>query len=116
VTTYGRFRVIEDHAASYPEPMVAVAGTRLEIDRSRSGFPGWVWGRDPDGMDAWVPEGYLEVHGAVVRLRVDYDSTELSVTAGEVVQVIEESGGWAWCRHPDGRTGWIPDRNLAPES
>jgi SH3-like domain-containing protein len=38
----------------------------------------------------------------------DYDSRELSVAAGEVVEVLEEVAGWAWCRRTAGERGWVP--------
>lgn len=114
--THGAFRVVEAHTASYPVAMVVSAGNSLEIDRKRSEFPGWVWGRDSHGIEAWVPEGYLEVHGGDARFLVDYDSAELTVSVGEVVDVIEVAAGWSWCRHTDGRMGWIPTHNLVPVS
>jgi SH3-like domain-containing protein len=38
----------------------------------------------------------------------DYDSRELSVAAGEALEVLEEVAGWAWCRRAGGERGWVP--------
>ena len=48
--------------------------------------PGWRWCTAPDGRSGWVPEEILQrpLTGEAV-LTTDYDATELTVRAGEVV-------------------------------
>lgn len=33
---------------------------------------------------------------------------------GSLVRMVRESGDWAYCRLPDGRTGWIPQAAVKP--
>jgi hypothetical protein len=37
-----------------------------------------------------------------------YDATELSVIISEELTILDEESGWFWCRHEDGRLGWVP--------
>ena len=44
----------------------------------------------------------------------DYDARELTVTAGDDVEVHEEIGGWLRVSAVDGRTGWVPAHCVTP--
>ena len=109
-------QVAIEHASSFPHPLVARAGTGLSLERRSSEFPGWVWGRDSGGTEAWVPEIFLEISEGRAVLLTDYDSTELTVSAGATVEILDEVAGWAWCRDPAGRAGWLPISNLTVPS
>lgn len=100
------------HESAYRTALVAQAGSRLRVEPRASQFPGWVWCRDASNTGAWVPETFLEIRGDVAELTVDYDSTELTVSSGTLLEVLREVAGWAWCRDLDGRFGWVPTENL----
>ncbi len=43
----------------------------------------------------------------------DFSAIELTCSAGEAVDVIWGTHGWAWCRKCDGSEGWLPIGNLS---
>ncbi len=105
--------------ASYPYAVRLSSGEPVAILKSDSEFPGWVWCRASDGKEAWIPEAFIEPMGESAseaaadelgrgRMRRDYDSTELTVAAGERLVLIEEESGWFWAEDSLGRRGWIP--------
>ena len=104
--------MITGHESTFLEPLIAPAGTRLEVESYSLEYPGWVWCRDASGRGAWVPEAFMEIDGDYAVLTADYDSTELTLPAGEVVDVVSEVAGWVWCRTVDDRYGWIPAGTL----
>jgi len=106
-------RVAVGYASAYPVALVVQRGARLTVEPRPSEYPGWVWCRDSRGTGAWVPEAFLEITAGVALATTDYDSTELTVASGEEVQVLGEVAGWAWCKHRDGRKGWLPADQLA---
>ena len=111
-----RFRVTAAHVAPYLDPIAAKAGDvlvpdgREELwDRHR-----WVWARGPAGREGWIPDNPMLVRHAHVVAARDSCAAELDVAAGEVVEVVDATHGWSWCRRADGREGSIPDRKLVP--
>ena len=61
-----------------------------------------------DGHQGWVPEAYIEAgtaHDAVARR--DYDSTHLTVGAGETLEVLDRIGDYLFCRSAAGVQGWV---------
>lgn len=105
-------RVATGYTSAYPDALVAPAGTRVIVEPRASEYAGWVWCRDSSGAGAWVPEAFLEIQGETALLTADYDSTELTVSAGATVEVLDEVAGWALCRDVGGCSGWIPAENL----
>ncbi|NPV59300.1 MAG: hypothetical protein HPY75_06515 [Actinobacteria bacterium] len=101
-------RIIHDHVASYPDAPVFSAGEELTVESRETVWEGWVWCVNREGRGAWVPEGFVTRRGGVCTALRDYDSSELNVRAGDVVEVHEEAAGWLWCRDREGRWGWIP--------
>src|SRR5258705_3769522 len=57
---------------------------------------------------ARVPRCPSRAPGAPSRLRVDYAATEISVSAGTRLEVLEERSQWVRARTRDGRVGWLP--------
>ena len=97
-------RVIKEHKASFPKAMIAQVGDIVERGREDPEMPGWYWCKDKNCMEAWIPETHL--NGSV--FNQPYNSIELSVQSGEIVQYLGESLGWAECLNKDWIYGWIP--------
>jgi len=97
----------------YPDPIVIRAGDRLAVEERDSEWPGWLWCTAPTGKSGWVPERYLQRHGQAATARRDYDATELTVHAGQVVTATTHEAGWRWCTDARGDSGWVPDEHLA---
>lgn len=73
----------------------------------------YVWVTDQGGHAGWVPDTYLEMtseHEAVATR--DYDATELTIVKDEIVDVLEEAGGWTHCRNAGGIDGWVPSAKI----
>ena len=110
-----RVRVMRSHISSVPDPVRFVPGDMLSIGHHDQQWRSYVWCTDQSGHAGWVPDFYLEMTGAheATALR-DYDATELTVGAGELLDALEEAGGWLRCRTSSGHEGWVPGDNVAP--
>jgi len=105
--------------AIYPAGVALLPTDTVEAVKTDPEFPGWVWCRGPAGGEAWTPGSYIAwiptgdavaqgLPAARGRMKRSYDSTELTVGAGETLLVLEEESGWGWSERSDGRRGWIP--------
>ena len=66
-----------------------------------------------DGREGWVPDDLVtETDDGTVASR-DFSAIELTCSAGDAVDIVWETHGWAWCRNRDGSEGWLPLRNLS---
>jgi len=112
----GRFtcRVIADHQASFPDTLVFAAGDVLSVEERETVWSGWIWCVERGGRGAWVPEGFVERRGdACIALRA-YDSIELTVSTGDILEAWEEANGWLWCTDRRGGRGWVPATCVEP--
>ncbi len=109
-----RARVIRGYTCQYLDPIQLQAGDVVSVGREDEEYPGWLWCTGPDGRCGWVPADLLIRRATVAEAREDYDATELSVHAGEEVDVESTSRGWVRVRNAAGQRGWIPDDCLAP--
>jgi uncharacterized protein YgiM (DUF1202 family) len=100
------------YRCSYPDPLRLEPGDAVTIGDRQSDSPGWIWCTDQRGKSGWIPQAYVRREGDKGRLVVSYDATELSADQGEVVEVLKEESGWAWCRKQNGRHGWLPVESL----
>ena len=111
-----RVRVIEAHVTSDPNPIRFRTGDTLGVGHHDQVWQDYVWGTDQAGRSGWVPDEYLEIspdeHQATA-LR-DYDSTELTVGRKQVLEVLDEVGGWYLCRNEAGMSGWVPGTSVEP--
>lgn len=114
--TTARRRVRIDYVAQYPNPIQGRVGQSVTVVRRDSRYPEWVWCSGPERREGWVPLVVLKINEEDAVLVRDYDARELTVTAGDDVDVHEEIGGWLRVSSADGRTGWIPAHclTLAP--
>lgn len=106
--------VVEDHEASYPDPIAVEAGDVISLSGAKDNWDGyeWLWAEGPDGKAGWVPDTILECHDGKTYAIRRYSAMELTCRKGEVLLAIEETHGWAWCRSDSGRQDWVPLRKL----
>jgi SH3-like domain-containing protein len=110
-----RVRVMRSHITSDPDPVRFVTGDVLSIGHHDQQWRSYVWCTDQSGHAGWVPDSRLQMtdtHEAIA-LR-DYDATELTVAKGELLDVLEEAGGWLRCRTSRGHEGWVPGDSTEP--
>ena len=103
---------------SDPDPVRFVTGEVLSIGHHDQQWRTFVWCTDQSGHAGWVPDS-LEMTGAAEATALrDYDATELTVSKGEILEVLEEVGGWVFCRTPpDAPAGSVtPLRSLGRSS
>jgi len=108
--------VLKCHDASYQDPIKVAAGQRLMLSGREDVWGGhrWLWAVAEDGREGWIPDDLVtEVDGQTVAGRA-YSAIELTCAAGEAVEVLWHTHGWAWCRKGDGDAGWVPLKNLSP--
>jgi hypothetical protein len=93
------------------------AGEEVTVGPVDRAWPGWVWAIDRHGRGGYVPEEILEPlgEGRFSAIR-DFDPTVLAVKKGDRLDSLEQIHGWHWCRHSDGREGWVAGYLLQPEN
>lgn len=57
------------------------------------------------GHGFWTPAEYLDG----LTLKKDYNPTSLTVSKGEILEVLEETFGWYYVRTSSGNTGYVID-------
>jgi len=106
--------VLKCHNASYEDPIKVATGARLTATGRQEIWDGhrWLWAIAEDGKQGWVPDDLITVIDGRTVARRAYSAVELTCAAGEAVEVLCETHGWAWCRNGGGREGWLPLKNL----
>ena len=108
-------KVTKPHKSKFPNPLKFNKGDTVSVNTDRDDEPGWLWCIDVNGIEGWVPEVYVERNGASGSLNRDYDATEMNITVGEELQILDEESSWLLCRKPNGETGWVPGDNVSAE-
>jgi hypothetical protein len=86
------------------------AGDSLALGHRNQQHPAFVWCASEDGHHGWVPEESIEiVQGRNAVARRDYDSTHLTVSEDENLDVLEQVDDYVLCRSAAGVTGWVPE-------
>lgn len=109
-----RVRVVESHVTSDPNPVRFRAGDTIGVGHHDQVWTEYIWGTDAAGRSGWVPDECLEIapDGRQATALRDYDSTELSVGRKEILEVLDELGGWYLCRTSSGMSGWVPSTSV----
>lgn len=108
-----RVRVVRAREADYgADAFTALAGTPLRCEARPSPWPGWLWCESDAGTAGWVPGAWLTRRDDRHVLQRDYSAVELTVAAGEVLDVLLRESGWARVRRANGDCGWVPLENV----
>ncbi len=107
-----RYQVLNTYQTQFEDPLQLKAGDVLSIQPKQSEWPGWVWCLNEEGATGWVPERWLNINKRQAMIIRDYSATELSVTAGEIIQSDFGESGWVWARNQSGKAGWVPLNHL----
>jgi len=112
--TAGRIsRVKSSYVTTLTDPIVLKAGDVITLGPRDTEWPEFVWCTSAEGKSGWVADTVFERHGRIGIASRGYNSVELGATAGEVVTIAEEIGGWSWCTNEHGESGWVPDTHLS---
>ena len=84
------------------------AGDRLRWSERPTPYAGWTWCMAPTGETGWVPKRWLEFDGDTCLLMKDYDSTELTISPGDILQGIFIESGWLYASNDLNIKGWVP--------
>ncbi len=107
-----RYVIVQPHTKSYADPLAVQKDEVVAPGDRDDEWPGWTWCIDNTGKGGWLPEQILERNADKARVRETFDTNELTVNAAEAVTGGRIIAGWQWCRHSDGREGWVPVRCL----
>lgn len=109
-----RVRAIKEHTAIYADPICVKAGDRITLTGKTDEWDGhiWLWAVGADGKAGWVPDTIVEKRGERLQVNRDYSAIELTCTKDEILNLVEKTHGWAWCRSSAGNEGWVPLRIL----
>jgi hypothetical protein len=69
---------------------------------------GWFYCKTVDGREGWAPSRILK--GSIVTQ--NFDGTELTVEADEVIKVYYEETNWYWSKNKQGFEGWVPKEHV----
>jgi hypothetical protein len=105
-------RIIKSHEPSFDYQVWIESGELLSYERKESDSAGWIWCKTSQGESCWIPENWVEIDGNHCVMHRDYNSRELTVTPGEIVQVDFVESGWAWITTAKNESGWIPETCL----
>jgi len=98
---------VRAYQRAYVVPLIAPAGGTITVLRRDPDWPGWIWAKGEDAIEAWVPESWLSFSCNTGVFKKDYNSIELSFQAGEHLTLLVEESGWYWARNAAGDYGWV---------
>ena len=101
----------------YHDPLRVRRGDMLRVGREDNEYPGWWWCTSIDAKQGWVPADLLGPTvkpGATLKILGDYESTELALQHGDMLEVQQHHGDWLLVRNADDQTGWVPIACVEP--
>ena len=112
-----RVRATKDRRVQYANPIRIRRGDLVRVGDQDVDQPGWWWCTAIDARQGWVPEHVLAPgvkKGATLRVVADYESTELPLQHGDLLDVEERRPGWLLVRNADDQIGWVPQSHVEP--
>ena len=108
-----KVRVTISRVRDHIETVRFTQGELLAIGHRNQQYPVFIWVATEQGLHGWAPETYLQMSGPneAVALR-DYDAGQLTVVAGETLEVLDSVEGWLRCRNAARVTGWVPEGDV----
>lgn len=110
-----RARAPSGHEVPERQPIRLESGDEVTVGERDGHWPAFVYVSCTSG-EGWVPARHLSMDAGTAVVITAYDTTELELTAGEEVVVLDrdDASGWWWCRRNDGAEGWVPISALDP--
>ena len=110
------YRVIEDWHATYANPIRLAAGDPVHLTGRQDEWDGdvWLWARSEAGLEGWIPDSIVVQRDGEAFATEAFTAAELTCRTGQTLDGEKETHGWVYCRSADGRSGWVPRRNLSP--
>lgn len=107
-------RVIKEYHASTSDPIILKKGDLLEVENRETDWKGWIYGKNKQGKEGWIPKHYLQIDKKRNQARTlkDYNAIELNVSKGEIFIIKFEESGWIWVYNESRKAGWIPLENV----
>jgi uncharacterized protein YgiM (DUF1202 family) len=105
-------KVCNDYNAAYPDPLKVTEGEIMIIIRDDAEWPGWIWCRNSNGKEGWVPKNYARIEKNQAVMICDYNAAELTVSSGEKLLILKKESNWFWCRNDSGVEGWVPETHM----
>ena len=104
-----RVQVSAPHEVPARAPLQLAAGEPVIIGEHDEEWPEFVFVTSAAGS-GWVPGRHLSASSGAAIVEIAYDTTELAVSAGQQVTVVDrdDGSGWWWCRNDAGDEGWVP--------
>lgn len=108
-----RARAPSGHEVPERHPIRLAPGDKVTVAERDTRWPAFVFVTAPSG-EGWVPAVHLSNDAGEAIVLTAYDTTELTLKAGQEVTVLErdEPSGWWWCRDVSGSEGWVPIDSL----
>lgn len=111
--TRTRYRTTSAYSAKYGNPLRFESGEVIELGGRDSEYPEFLWAKDEQGREGWVHQSKFMVTSEKKAVTTaHYNSAELTVRAGELVNAEEALGDWSWCSTALGSKGWLPNHLL----
>jgi len=97
----------------YENPMAVLSGEQVFPDFGKpTDIAGWVWCTAGDGRSGWTPTRWITQTNGKWHICRDYNSIELTIERGDLLEAIFEESGFYWAERENGDTGWIPCDNV----
>lgn len=100
------------HVPSFDYQVQLGRGEILQCKAKKTDSAGWIWCTNSCGESCWIPEQWVEIQGTRGVLQREYNSKELAVSEGDIIQVHFIESAWAWVTKDKKETGWIPEACL----
>ncbi|MDB4673307.1 SH3 domain-containing protein [Verrucomicrobiales bacterium] len=102
-------KIATAHKPSFEHTPKVLKGETIRFLKFDPKNPKWFFGADTEAIKGYFPCGWFEIEPATGKATAirDYDGTELSVSPGDTISLIENYGDWSFGRSKKG-IGWIP--------
>lgn len=107
-----RVHVLKGWTQSYdPALKVARGDQLLVVKEDTTKWAGWVWCTSDSGLSGWLPVQVFDTlrMGKTSSATTDFDTVELTVKAGETLDITDRLNEWSWCENDQGQKGWVPN-------
>jgi hypothetical protein len=110
-----RYTANSDYEEKDSDPIRLAPGDEVRAGAADRTWPGWTWVTDAKGNDGYVPDEILTPLGdRRFAAQETFDPTVLTIRRGDSLESLRQIHGWHWCRHADGREGWVAGYLLRP--